>query len=161
MVHVFLLNGASPRRVVTRWARKIGHTPSHGNSMILAILGQVGKLPKCIARTKAELASPDQGSERDTGDASHQRSSNRLARPELEAPPPAADAASRISTGDQALRQRENALKDFLVRTPDAAVEAAEIIALDRIEIPETDDLPPLRQLVTTAMAKRPDVAVV
>jgi len=58
------------------------------------------------------------------------------------------------------LRQRENALKEFLVRTPDAAVEAAEIVALDRMEIPETDDLPPLRQLVTTAMAKRPDVAV-
>jgi len=58
------------------------------------------------------------------------------------------------------LRQRENALKELLVRTPDAAVEAAEVIALDRIEIPETDDLPPLRQLVTLAMAKRPDVAV-
>ena len=42
------------------------------------------------------------------------------------------------------LRQRENALKEMLVRTPDAAVEAAEIIALDRIEIPETDDLPPV-----------------
>jgi outer membrane protein len=58
------------------------------------------------------------------------------------------------------LRQCENSLKEMLVRTPDAAVEAAEIIALDRIEIPETDDLPGLRQLVTTAMAKRPDVAV-
>jgi hypothetical protein len=30
----------------------------------------------------------------------------------------------------------------------------------DRIEIPETDDLPGLRQLVATARAKRPDVAV-
>jgi outer membrane protein TolC len=58
------------------------------------------------------------------------------------------------------LRLRENALKEFLVRTPDAAVEAAEVIALDRIEIPETDDLPSLRQLVSVAMAKRPDVAV-
>ena len=58
------------------------------------------------------------------------------------------------------LRQRENSLKQMLVRTPDVAVEAAEIIALDRIEIPETDDLRGLRQLVTTAMAKRPDVAV-
>ena len=58
------------------------------------------------------------------------------------------------------LRQRENALKDLLVRAPDPAVEAAEIVALDRMEIPETDDLPPLRQLVSVAMAKRPDVAV-
>ncbi len=58
------------------------------------------------------------------------------------------------------LRLRENALKEMLVRTPDPAVEAAEIMPLDRIEIPETDDLPPLRQLVATAMEKRPDVAV-
>ena len=58
------------------------------------------------------------------------------------------------------LRQRENVLKEMLVRTPDPALDAAEIIPLDRIEIPDTDDLPPLRQLVTTAMAKRPDVAV-
>jgi hypothetical protein len=48
----------------------------------------------------------------------------------------------------------------MLVRTPDPAVEAAEILPLDRIEIPETDDLPGLRQLVATAMEKRPDVAV-
>jgi outer membrane protein TolC len=58
------------------------------------------------------------------------------------------------------LRLRENALKEMLVRTPDPAVEAAEIMPLDRIEIPETDDLPVLRQLVATAMEKRPDVAV-
>jgi outer membrane protein TolC len=58
------------------------------------------------------------------------------------------------------LRLRENALKEMLVRTPDPAVEAAEILPLDRIEIPETDDLPAMRQLVATAMEKRPDVAV-
>jgi outer membrane protein len=48
----------------------------------------------------------------------------------------------------------------MLVRTPDPALDAAEIIPLDRIEIPPTDDLPPLRQLVTSAMFNRPDVAV-
>ena len=53
-------------------------------------------------------------------------------------------------------RAARNALKEVLVRTPDPAVEAAEIIPLDRIQIPDTDDLPPLRQLVATAMAKRP-----
>lgn len=58
------------------------------------------------------------------------------------------------------LRQRETVLKDALVRTPDPMVEAAEIVPLDRIEVPKTDDLPPLRQLVASAMAKRPDVAV-
>jgi outer membrane protein TolC len=58
------------------------------------------------------------------------------------------------------LRQRELALKEVLVRTQDAAVEAAEIVPLDRIQVPDADNLPALRQLVTTAMAKRPDVLV-
>ena len=58
------------------------------------------------------------------------------------------------------LRQRETLLKQALVRTPDAMVDDAEIVPLDRIEVPKTDDLPPFRQLVATAMAKRPDVAV-
>lgn len=58
------------------------------------------------------------------------------------------------------LRQRETLLKDALVRTPDAEVEEAGIVPLDRIEVPKTDDLPPFRQLVAMAMAKRPDVAV-
>ena len=58
------------------------------------------------------------------------------------------------------LRQRELALKEVLVRTQDPVVEAAEIVPLDRIQVPDADNLPPLRQLVTTAMSKRPDVLV-
>src|SRR5260370_12410024 len=58
------------------------------------------------------------------------------------------------------LRQQETVLKEALLRTPDPEVEAAAIVPLDRIEVPTADDLPPLRQLVATAMAKRPDVAV-
>jgi len=51
-------------------------------------------------------------------------------------------------------------LKAVLSRTEDPALEAAAIIPLDQIQVPDADDLPPLRQLVTSAMAKRPDVAV-
>ena len=102
MVHVFLLSGASPRRVETRWARKIEHMPSHGNSLILAVPGQVGKLPKYIARTKIQLAAPDRDSGRDTADATRRRNSNRFAQQELEDPHLAGEAASRISTGDRA-----------------------------------------------------------
>jgi len=83
--------------------------------------------------------------------------------PRVELSRAAAEVAMRrqdLVVSEANLRLRENALKDFLVRTPDAAVEAADIIALDSIQIPETDDLPPLRQLVAVAMAKRPDVAV-
>ncbi|MCX6628465.1 MAG: TolC family protein [Candidatus Solibacter sp.] len=83
--------------------------------------------------------------------------------PRVELSRAAAEVATRrqdLVVSQANLRQRENALKEMLVRTPDAAVEAAEILTLDRIEIPEADDLPGLRQLVATAMAKRPDVAV-
>jgi len=58
------------------------------------------------------------------------------------------------------LRQRETSLKDALMRTPDPAVEAAQIVPLDRIEVPATEDLPPLRKLVANALENRPDVAV-
>jgi outer membrane protein TolC len=83
--------------------------------------------------------------------------------PRVELSRAAAEVATRrqdLVVAQANLRQRESALKDFLVRTPDAAVEAAEIVALDSIQIPDTDDLPPFRQLVTLAMTKRPDVAV-
>ncbi len=58
------------------------------------------------------------------------------------------------------LRQRATLLKQALSHTEDPALEAAEIIPTDRIEVPDTEDLPPLRTLVTSAMAGRPDVAV-
>jgi outer membrane protein TolC len=83
--------------------------------------------------------------------------------PRVELSRAAAEVATRrqdLVVSQANLRLRENALKEMLVRTPDPAVEAAEILPLDRIEIPETDDLPAMRQLVATAMEKRPDVAV-
>jgi outer membrane protein len=83
--------------------------------------------------------------------------------PRVELSRAAAEVATRrqdLVVSQANLRLRENALKEMLVRTPDPAVEAAEILPLDRIEIPETDDLPGLRQLVATAMEKRPDVVV-
>jgi outer membrane protein len=58
------------------------------------------------------------------------------------------------------VRQRAILLKQELSHTDDPVLDAAEVIPLDRIEIPETEELPALRQAVTTALAKRPDVAV-
>ncbi|MCU1238022.1 MAG: outer rane efflux protein [Candidatus Solibacter sp.] len=83
--------------------------------------------------------------------------------PRVELPRAQAEVATRrqdLTIALANLRQREYALKESLVRVLDPAVEAAEIVPLDRIQIPDTDDLPPLRQLVSTAMAKRPDVLV-
>ena len=56
--------------------------------------------------------------------------------------------------------QRATLLKEAISRTEDPLLESADIIPLERILVPDSDDLPPLRQLVDTAMQKRPDVAV-
>ena len=58
------------------------------------------------------------------------------------------------------LRQQSAILKQLLSRARNPALEAAEIIPLDTIQVPETEDLPPLRQLVQTAAGTRPDVAI-
>ncbi len=57
-------------------------------------------------------------------------------------------------------QQSEQPLKDAISRVEDPLLEAARIVPLDRIEIPATEDLPPLRELVAKAMAGRPDLAV-
>jgi outer membrane protein len=65
-----------------------------------------------------------------------------------------------VAIAQAAVRQQENVLKDALSHdgSQDAVVDAAEIVPLDSIQVPEQDELPPLRQLVARALAKRPDV---
>jgi len=58
------------------------------------------------------------------------------------------------------VRQQEVLLKEAVSHTEDPELEAAGIVLVDRIQVPDTDELPPVRQMVTTAMEKRPDVAV-
>jgi outer membrane protein TolC len=58
------------------------------------------------------------------------------------------------------VQQREGALKDALTRAPDPLVAEASIVPLDSLQVPQSDELPPLKDLVTRAMAKRPDVAI-
>ena len=84
------------------------------------------------------------------------------AMPTVQLPQAKAEAASRrqdLIVAQYNVRQSESRLKDELVRMEDPDVEAAEIVTLDRMEIPAADHLPPLRQLVDTAMKTRPDVA--
>lgn len=65
-----------------------------------------------------------------------------------------------VVISQEAVDQRAIALKQVLTHTEDPALEEAQIFPLDPIEVPETDDLVPLKQLVAGAMMKRPDVAV-
>ena len=58
------------------------------------------------------------------------------------------------------LRQRSDLLKEALSHTADPLLEAAEIIPLDHMDVPETEELPPVRDLLKSALEKRPDVSV-
>ena len=59
------------------------------------------------------------------------------------------------------LQQHELQLKNLISRTgtEDPVVAGAQIVPLDRIVIPAADDLPPLKDLVETALANRSDLA--
>ncbi len=81
----------------------------------------------------------------------------------VELPRAAAELAARkqdVSIAEATVRQQEALVKDQLTRAPDPEIDAAEIITLDRIEVPSEDDLPPLRDLLARAFAKRPDMAI-
>ena len=76
-----------------------------------------------------------------------------------------ADVSARkqeLDISQATVRQQEVLLKNALSRNglEDPLLDAAEIVPLDRIEVPDKDDLPGLRDLVARAMAKRPDVAL-
>jgi outer membrane protein TolC len=83
--------------------------------------------------------------------------------PAIQLPRAQAEVATRrqeLLIAQANVRQQEILLKEALSHTEDPILEAAAIVTVDRIEVPDTDDLPPLRQLVATALEKRPDVAV-
>jgi outer membrane protein TolC len=65
-----------------------------------------------------------------------------------------------LAISQATVRLQETLLKNALSRVglEDPLVEAAEIIPLDHIEVPKEEELPPLRQLVASALAKRPDM---
>jgi hypothetical protein len=72
-----------------------------------------------------------------------------------------ADFSSReqdVAVARQNATQYANQMKSLISRVPDPMLDAAEIVTLDRMEVPPVDDLPPLRELVQTALTHRPDV---
>ena len=74
-----------------------------------------------------------------------------------------ADFSSRkqdVAIAQQSVSQQETQLKGLLSRNgvEDPLLDAARIVTLDRIQVPDADEIPPLRELVATAMTHRPDV---
>ncbi len=67
-----------------------------------------------------------------------------------------------LAISEAAVRQQEDLLKNVLSRNgiEDPLVDSAEVVPLDHMEVPAQDDLPPLRELLARALAKRPDIAL-
>jgi outer membrane protein TolC len=83
--------------------------------------------------------------------------------PAIQLPRAEAEVATRrqeVRIAQANVRQQEILLKEAVSHTEDPVLEAASIITVDRLEVPDADDLPPLRLLVASALGKRPDVAV-
>jgi outer membrane protein len=81
----------------------------------------------------------------------------------------ASRAQSGLSTSQQQLaiarataQEQENLLKNAISRNglEDPLLDGAQVVPLDRIEVPEDDKLPALRELVAKALANRPDIAL-
>jgi outer membrane protein TolC len=68
----------------------------------------------------------------------------------------------QLAIAQATAEQQENLLKNAISRNglEDALLDAARVMTLDRIEVPEQDQLPALRELVAKALANRPDIAL-
>jgi len=65
-----------------------------------------------------------------------------------------------LTVAENDLGQRQILLKEALSHTEDPALDAAEIVPVDHVEVTENENLPALRELVRAALDKRPDVAL-
>jgi outer membrane protein len=67
-----------------------------------------------------------------------------------------------VAIAEASVQQQEILLKNALSRDglEEPVIDAADVVPLDRVEIPASDELPPLRDLVARALAHRPDVAL-
>jgi len=82
----------------------------------------------------------------------------------VEMPRAEAEVANRrqdVVIAQNTVHQRAILLKEAISHTEDQALEAAEIVPTDAMPAPPEDEpMPALRQMVQTALARRPDVAV-
>lgn len=92
-----------------------------------------------------------------------QKEINAGALPRVQLPRAQAEVASRrqdLLLAQVSLKQQETSLKEQLLRTMDPVIDAAPIVPLDTIQVPERDDLATMSELVAVAMKNRPDVAI-
>jgi outer membrane protein len=72
-----------------------------------------------------------------------------------------ASSQQALADSEASLEQQEVQLKNLLSRTgtADPLLSSARIVPIDRIVIPEEEDLPPFEDMVKQALANRPDLA--
>jgi outer membrane protein len=70
--------------------------------------------------------------------------------------------SQEVLIAEGTFQQRAIILKDALSRNglADPELDAAEVVPMDRLQPPDEEELPPLRELVGKALAQRPDIAV-
>jgi outer membrane protein len=73
----------------------------------------------------------------------------------------AASSAQAVEDSEAALEQQELSLKNLISRTGagDPVLDNIQIIPIDRVTVPPSDNLAPIGQLVQQALANRPDLA--
>jgi hypothetical protein len=74
----------------------------------------------------------------------------------------AAAAEQALVVARNSVAVRQNALKDYLSfrAVADDQLAAAQIVAIDPLNVPETDDLPSLHELIAARCGRRPEVAL-
>jgi outer membrane protein len=67
-----------------------------------------------------------------------------------------------VTIAETTVRQQELVLKDLMSRDglKDPLLDTAVIVPLDSLRVPDEDDLPPLRNLLSKALEQRPDIAI-
>ncbi|MGC2658472.1 MAG: TolC family protein [Bryobacteraceae bacterium] len=131
-------------------------------NLVAVILNQYWDLVTAIQDLKVKQSAVDAAQD-SLKDTQNEISLGVLARVEiLRAQAELSSRKQDLSIAVNSVSQQQTTLKNSLSRNglEDPILDAVDVVPLDRIQVPEKDDLPPLRQLVATALAKRPDVAL-
>jgi outer membrane protein len=156
---------AANARTITVSRMNLNTTDLNFRTQVIGIVSQVLNLYYTLAGDYEDLRAKQSASE--TAQA-FLRDVNRQVEIGSSAPTDAITAQTQVATTNQAvvdsetaLRQQELSLKNLISRTgaADPVLANVRIVPIDPIEIPPSDDLPPVREMVKQALANRADLA--
>ncbi|HTC33245.1 MAG TPA: TolC family protein [Bryobacteraceae bacterium] len=156
---------AANARTITVSRMNLNTTDLNFRTQVIGIVSQVLNLYYTLAGDYEDLRAKQSASE--TAQA-FLRDVNRQVEIGSSAPTDAITAQTQVATTNQAvvdsetaLRQQELSLKNLISRTgaADPVLANVRIVPIDPIEIPPSDDLPPVSEMVKQALANRADLA--